>query len=67
MVTDFTHTEVSVILSDHKFFSMHLHMLDNVPYLDTDFWPEDGRDERQYVVWNMPGVRFTNASLVAMT
>ena len=47
MVTDFTHTEVSVILSDHKFISMHLHMLDNVPYLDTDLWSEDGRGERQ--------------------
>ena len=47
MVTDFIRTEGSVILSNRKCIGMHLHLLDNVPYLDTDLSLEDGRGERQ--------------------
>ena len=36
MVTDFIRTEGSVILSNGKCIGMHLHLLDNMPYLDTD-------------------------------
>ena len=47
MVTDFNRIEGSVMLLGHKCIGMHLHMLDNVPYLDTDSWSEDCRGERQ--------------------